>query len=93
MSAVHDDDERLLARIGYKQVRKALPTGAVLRLIIFITGTEARILKMVNCLLCYFYSGGLGLCSSDIWGPAGRRGSRNCSLVLVPGLCHGVLHW
>lgn len=34
MSAVHDDDERLLARIGYKQVRKALPTGAVLRLII-----------------------------------------------------------
>lgn len=30
MSAVHDDDERLLARIGYKQVRRAPPACAIL---------------------------------------------------------------
>lgn len=98
MATIQDDDELLLARIGYKQVQ---PPGAIgtrdkknnhLTLILSV-GTTTRVLQMVHRLLRNLDSRGPRFRACDLRFPVSSRRPGNCSMVLVNRFLHGHVHW
>lgn len=99
MATIRDDDELLLARIGYKQV--LLNPVANQRSLRSVRQTEAdppgigiatRILQMVYRLLRHLHSRSPGLCPGDVWLAAVCGGPSYSRLVLVDRLLHGDVH-
>lgn len=88
MATIEDDDERLLARIGYKQVSSAINTALVLSL----AGTEERIPKMVHRLLRHFDPWRPGVRSGDHRRPPDGGRARNRRVGVAHRVRHGHVH-
>jgi hypothetical protein len=91
MATIRDDDERLLAQIGYKQVMAAIipnrgshspsQTGAT-------TGTH----QMVHCVICHLYPWCSGFRPCNIRKPYFRWRTCDSCLVLVLWILLRILH-
>lgn len=97
MATIHDDDELLLARIGYKQVKlywlsrpylKALPSSQLTP----FKGIATRIFQMVHRFVCHFHPGHPGIRASHIRFTAGCWRPSHSRVVLVDRLLHGLVH-
>lgn len=102
MATIQDDDERLLARIGYKQVRwtplcgiypSPLPLSAVLFInrTIYV-GTKTRVFQMVYRFVRHLHPWSFGLGPGDIWPSTSRRRSCYRSMVLVHRVIYGDVY-
>lgn len=100
MATIQDDDERLLTRIGYKQVdltatcdsppaaeRESLNT----HLVVF-KGIAERIYQMVDCIVCDFDSWRVRFGSCNICSPHYFRRASDSSLVLVFWVLNGHVY-
>lgn len=92
MATIEDDDERLLARIGYRQVQATAVLDTNADDTDSRVGAEARVHKVVNGLLCHLdsWSSRFGTChirdSCQFWWPS------NCSMGMVYWISHGNVY-
>jgi hypothetical protein len=88
MATIEDDDERLLARIGYKQVSSPTNDSPLLS----PAGTQEGIPKMVDRLLRYFHPRRPGFRPGDNWRPPDGGRTRNRRVGLADRVRDGDVH-
>lgn len=90
IATVQDDDERMLANIGYRQVltcrrpEDGRLTGDI--------GASPALHEMDDRLLCHLHSWCFGVCSCNIWYPHHGRWSSNRGVGLAHRIVHGRMH-
>lgn len=90
VTAVLDDDDRMLATIGYRQVltcRRPKDSEADRE-----TGAAPELYQMDHRLLCHLHSWGVGVGSRHIWYPHRGGWSSNRGVGLVHRIMHGRMH-
>jgi hypothetical protein len=90
MATIDNDDERLLARIGYRQVCDV--SGHALNCPKLGTGAQTRIHKVVNRLVCHINSRCPRFCSCHSWQSSGFWRARHCSMGLVYWISDGNVY-
>ena len=91
MATIQDDDERLLARIGYKQACSK-PNLLQIFLLTVVLGAEARIHKMVDYILRHFYSRSAGISARNLRKPYHRWRAGHGCMGVVYRIVHGNVH-
>jgi hypothetical protein len=90
MASIADDDDRLLARIGYTPVSaSSLVVSKPLRLGV---GSPPSFLEMVYGVVCDLYSRCIRLSASNVRRPDGFRWTSNGCMGMVHWQYHGILH-
>ncbi len=91
MATIEDDDERLLARIGYRQVCFYPPLLSLLQLM-FVVGTQKGIYQVVDGLIRHFHPRCPWLRTRYLWRANWFWRTSNSRLVLGHWLLYGVLY-
>lgn len=100
MATIQDDDERLLTRIGYKQVDLTATCGSPWAAenegldthLVVLKGIAKRIYQMVDCIVCGFDSWCVRFGSCNICSPHYFRRAGDSSLVLVFWVLNGHVY-
>lgn len=96
MATIQDDDERLLARIGYKQVGPVhalnLPRDNLTEMIYVVSGIETRIFEVVHSFLCDIHPGRSRVRPGDVRISIGGWRACHRSVVLVHRVVYGHVH-
>jgi hypothetical protein len=90
MASIADDDDRLLARIGYTPVSKS--SLVIFKPLKLGAGPPPSFLEMVYGLVCDLYSRCTRLSASNVRRPNGFRWTSNGSMGMVHRQYHGILH-
>lgn len=90
MATIADDDDRLLARIGYTPVRAS--EVMIVHSLILGTGAPPSLLEMVHSLVCYLDSRCTRFSASDVRRSNDLRWTSNGCVGMVHWQHHGVLH-
>jgi hypothetical protein len=89
---VQDEDARLLARIGYKQVRLYYADGDRALLTASILGASTRVQQVVNSVICHLCTGCARIAAGHVWRSHQRRRPGDGGLGLVHWIVHGVCY-